>query len=299
MPSILAIAIGDPANSRTITNATQLTVGVRPYIIGLYNYLSQQTTLKLGTDYSIEYQECWEGDETFTGTPDIIFCMSTPVVRKAKAFTSSIPIVGIFSEHAAEQFDRTTNICGVNGKRIQNGRKYYDNFVQTISILAKVYILHRVGNTASKKCLDAIRAGTHSVPIVVLNVTTAPGHDIGALINTVPLGPQSGLLVLPVDLFFGASAFINGQANARSLSVFWPATDWTGPGVVAYGAAQEACGELMGKQVQYILGNPGHIPQGAARFVDVPDTDIKWVASKAAARALGIELKKNRDLQII
>lgn len=232
--------------------------------------------------------------------------MSTPVVKKAEAFDSITPIVGIFSDHAGEHFDQTTNICGVNGKRIQKARDYYDCFVKTIPNLTKVYILHRDQNTASTNSFNKIK-GRGALPVPIsdppLTLKTAPGtdpsSDITALIGTVPPGPTSGLLVLPVDVFFGAANLIFTQAKARLLSVAWPATDWLPPAVCAHGAAQELCGQLMGAQVAYILTNPKHIPHGAARFVDVPEDDIKCVASQAAAKALNIELRKHRGLQII
>jgi hypothetical protein len=300
MTSILAIAIGDPANSRTITSQTQLH-GVRPYITGLYNYLSKNTTFALGTAYTIDYQECWEGQENFTGTHGIIFCMSTPVVRTAKNFTATIPIVGIFSDPHGENFDTTNNICGVIGKRIQHARKYYDCFVDTVKP-SQVYILHRDKNTASTACLNGITGGgALSVPITPLTLKTAPGNDprpdIATLISTIS-GPSPGLLVLPVDVFFGTANFIFQQASA--LPVFWSAPDWCPPAVCAHGASQEECGELMGVQVAYSLANPGKIPLGAAtRFVEVPEAHINCVASAAAAKALKIELRKHHHLQII
>ena len=301
MQTILAIAIGNPVNSRTITNPTQLH-GARPYVQGLYNYLSQQTTFKLGTDYSIDYQECWEGQEAFTGTPDIIFCMSTPVVIKAKAFSSTIPIVGIFSDPAGEHFNQSTNICGVIGKRIQKARKLYDCFVATIPNLTQVYILHRENNTASTQSLHGIQTGGGlPVPITVLPVTsqaappgTDPSQVIGTLITKLPT--SAGLLVLPVDVFFGVADFI---FHNSSLPVAWPTPDWCPPAVCANGAAQELCGQLMGAQVAYILAHPKQIPQGAARFVDVPEADIKCVASQSAAKVLKIELRKHHGLQIV
>jgi ABC-type uncharacterized transport system substrate-binding protein len=303
---ILAVAIGDPLNSRTITSTTSLT-GVRPYIIGLTTYLSQQTVpnshpqrnYTLGTDYTIDYQECFEDDETFTGTPDVIFCMSTPVTRKAKNFTSTIPIVGIFSEQAVEKFDQTTNICGLNAQRIQNARNYYDKFHATVPGLASIYVLHRVANTASTKSLSGIHAGGPlPVPLLRLQVATQPRHDIRTLISAVPHG--SGLLVLPVDLFFGSANDINSQATAQSLPVFWPVKDWVPPAIGGFGVPQEKCGELMGKQVQFILENPGQIPQGQDdRFVTVQPTDYKWVASKAVANALNIKLGEHRDLHFV
>jgi ABC-type uncharacterized transport system substrate-binding protein len=300
--TILAVAIGEPTKSRTITNMTQLN-GVRPYIIGLITYLSQQTVpnsnpqrkYTLGTDYSIDYQECYEDDETFTGAPDVIFGMSTPVVRQAMAFTSTIPIVGIFSDHVGEHFNQTQNICGVNAQRIQIADQYYDKFVQTLPKGTNVYVLHRVGNTASTKSLAKIR--TTGANPAVLKVMLAPGHDIQTLINGVPT--NSGLLVLPVDHFFGAADDINRIATTKSLPVFWPVTDWVPSGISGYGAAQETCGEYMGKQVQYILEHPKQIPQGAARFVTVPPADRRWVTSEAVAKALNIKLKKHKGLHFV
>jgi hypothetical protein len=97
LPSIVAVAIGDPTNSRVIADMDQLN-GVRPYITGLVTYLSQQN-LTIGTDYTVDYRECLEDNEDFTGadTPgNLIFCMSTPVVRKAVALvTDKVPIVGV------------------------------------------------------------------------------------------------------------------------------------------------------------------------------------------------------------
>jgi len=129
-----------------------------------------------------------------------------------------------------------------------------------------------------------------------LNVTPAPGHDIQTLIGAVP--PNSGLLVLPVDLFFGAADAINAQAAAKSLPVFWPVTDWVGPAIGGFGVPQEKCGELMGKQVQFILEHR-QIPQDAARFVTVHPADRKWVASRAVAKALNIELGKHDHLHFV
>ncbi len=300
--TILAIAIGDPSMSRTIGARTS-SVGIRPYIQGLITYLSQQgvpgsnpaRNYAIGVDYVIDYQECWEDDEDFSGTPNIIFCMSTPVTRKAKAFTSTTPIVGVFSEAAAEKFDQTPNVCGLNAKRIQIAREYYDKFLSTVN-LTSIYVLHRVGNTASTKALKTIKQTPLTIPLNVLDVTIAPNHDMKTLIDGIPAG--SGLLVLPVDVFFGAAAFINSEAAAKSVPVFWPVTDWVGTGIGGHGAPQERCGELMGQQVQYILEHPGQIPTNSAdRFLTVQPNDIKWVASKAVAKALNIKLLAPRGLE--
>jgi ABC-type uncharacterized transport system substrate-binding protein len=306
-PTILAVAIGKPANSRIIKDMSQLT-GVRPYINGLINYISQQTVPQsnparkytIGTDYIIDYQECYEDDESFSGTPNLIFCMSTPVVRKAMAFTATIPIVGVASEQTAEQFDKTANICGVNAQRIQIARDYYDKFLATtIPALQTIYVLHRVGNTASTKSLANIKKTALTAPLVELDVTTAPGQDMQTLIKGIPTGKGAGLLVLPVDLFFGSATDINGWASSISVPVFWPVRDWVGPAIGGYGVSQEPSGELMGKQVQYILEHPNQIPQGQDRWVTAPVSYRKWAASKAAAKSLNLKLAKHSALDLL
>ena len=294
MSTILAVAIGDPSNSRNITDLNGVT-GVRPYIRGLTDYLSQSSNYTIGQDYTINYQECYEDDEDFSGPADVIFCMSTPVVRKAVAFTPVTPIVGVFSDPTGEGFDKTQNVCGVNAQRIQNAREYYERFVHTVSGLSAVYILHKVGNTASNGCLAGIKKGALSVPIATLDVTTAPNHDIQTLINGVP--NNSGLLVLPVDLFFGAMTFILQLAAAKSLKVFWPSPDGVPSSIASYGVSQYDCGQLMGKQVKYIFDNKGIPLHTADRFVNAPKA--KWVASKAVAKALNVELREHRELHLM
>jgi ABC-type uncharacterized transport system substrate-binding protein len=310
--TILAVAIGDPAKSRTIADMTNVT-GLRPYIFGLITYLSQQPVPKskpqrnytIGTDYVIDYRECAIDSLStiFTGTPNVIFCMSTPVVRHAETITSksNIPIVGIVSDPTREGFDTSKNVCGVNAQRIQHGRDYYDNFLKTVSFAGlqqKVYVLHLPGNTASEGALANIQAKPLSLPLAPVRVLGNDYSDIENAINDDAVEGPGGLLVLPVDLFFGAVDYIHQWAKAKSLSVFWPVSDWVPPGVGSYGVAQETCGESMGKQVQYILENK-KIPTGNQRFITLKATTRTWVASKAAAKALNIELQKHSGLRYV
>ncbi len=290
MQTILAVAIGNPANSRTITDPAQLK-GVRQYITGLVFYLSQQTnpsTTKnyaIGSDYTIDYQE-WDennGDYSNANTYDVIFCMSTPLVRKAKDYASK-PIVGVFSDPTGEGFDKTNNVCGVNAQRIQNAQYYYDKFVNAISGLKSVYALHRLGNTASIASWALVHQSNSSVQ--PLKMGTGPGQDIPSLIKGVPAG--SGIIVLPVDLFFGQFQYINELATAQNLPVFWPIPDLVPPGLVGYGVSQFDSGQAMGKLVQYILEHPNSIPTDSNRFISAGTA--KWVASKAAAAALNVKL---------
>ena len=296
--TILAVAIGDPAQSRTISEANNNLSGVRPYVVSLINYLSNNG-YSIGVDYTVDYRECYEDNEDFTGSGNsaVILCMSTPVVRKGAAVTSKTPIVGVFSNPTAEGFDKKPNVCGVNAQRIQNARQYYDRFINTVKPKLKaVYVLHRVGNTASNGCLGVMQKGdSFSVPMATLDVSIAPQHDMQTLINGVP--PGSGLLVLPVDVFFGAKDFILQCAQARSLPVFWPTPDGVPGAIVSYGVSQSDCGQLMGEQVKYILDNRGAIPEGKARFVTA--STAKWVASRAVAKALKIELCKDKKLLLV
>lgn len=300
MQNILAVAIGKPSKSRIISNLSQLT-GARPYIAGLWSYLSTQKNpgtnenYKLGTDYIIDYQECLEGGEEFKDTYDIIFCMSTPVTIKAKKFTSSIPIVGIFSDPESETFTNTKNICGVNAQRFQIGYDYYDRFTTAIpGGLKMIYVLHRDGNTASKESWNNIYKGAHSVPTTLLTVHGE--SEIKAAVTELNPG-SGGLLVLPVDLFFGGVDDIHSWAK---VPVFWPVTDWVPPGIGGYGVDQATCGQIMGQQVKYIFEHNGNIPTDTTnpkRFITLDVSYRRWVASKAAAKAMKLELGTHKDLQ--
>jgi hypothetical protein len=158
-----------------------------------------------------------------------------------------------------------------------------------------VYILHRTGNTASINSLANIQAQPLTVPIDVLNVSSM--QDVETKIGGTPAN-SGGLLVLPVDLFFGAANEINQLAKGQSLPVCWPLTDWVPPGNVGFGVAQETCGEAMGKQIQYIFEN-NKIPSGNQRFVTLGAAYRTWGASKAAAAALGVKLATHRALRVV
>jgi hypothetical protein len=272
---ILAVAIGNPAHSTTI-NTGNPPAGIRNYINGLITYLGNPdtgTTYNIGTHYSIDYYECYEGDLDFTKmaahnpeganapAPDVIFCMSTPIVRAARDYTRSTgtltPVVGVFSDAHGEGFDQAPyNICGVNADRIRHGWHYYNTFDTNYRNLDFIYVLHRVGNTASKAALALITAQSPA-RFKELDVATYPGHDIVTLVKTVPAG--SGLLVLPVDLFFGAADQIHANV-ASGVPVFWPTRDFAKKANLHYGVSQLTCGKEMAKLVQYIFDNRGQLP---------------------------------------
>jgi hypothetical protein len=294
MFNILAVAIGPPANSHWIDKPSDLTGTERPYIQGLVTYLSQQgvpgsnppRNYTLGTDYVIDYQECWEGNENLAAT-DLIFCMSTPVTKKADQFTNpnhpNTFVVGIFSDPQGAGFYARQNICGVKGKRIERGHGYYKQFTQRYNTLTNVYVLERPGNPASDGSEHILKTGGPTpVTIHDLPLTTPAGQDprpglngIINLINSIPANPAlanatSGLLVLPVDVFFGTRDTINQTAAAINVPVFWPVTDWSNPPAIdGYGAAQADCGRFMGQQVLYIMQQQ-QLPPPPFRFIDLP-----------------------------
>ena len=67
MTTILAVAIGDPINSRQIDARDKLT-GARPYVRGLVDHLTEQKNplsnkdYLLGTDFMIDYKEFSEDE---------------------------------------------------------------------------------------------------------------------------------------------------------------------------------------------------------------------------------------------
>ena len=269
-PSILAVAIGDPSNSRIIDSKSGLSnpSPCRPYVTGMVDQLTKQTTPRiLGTDYVIDYRECFEGGENFTVTtnPAVILCMSTPVMAAAVAIANNqIPVVGVTSNPSAFP----GNVCGVNAQRTKHPfTDYYNHFRNRWGPAAPtITLLHRTGSPVSKACRDDILKNV-TVPVVDVNPTTPdPRTAIVDAINTVP--PNSSLLVLPVDVFFGFYETINAAAANLNLTVFWPAEEFAKHGQSHFGSSQFVCGQKFGDQVAYILTNKT-VPTGNAQWVTV------------------------------
>ncbi|MGB7178908.1 MAG: hypothetical protein WBD33_18875, partial [Xanthobacteraceae bacterium] len=103
-----------------------------------------------------------------------------------------------------------------------------------------------------------------NVPLADVNPTTRdPRTAIVNAINTVP--QNSGLLVLPVDVFFGFCDTINAAAASRNLTVFWPAEEFVKHGQHHFGSSQVECGQIFGEQVDFILTNKV-VPTGSAQW---------------------------------
>ena len=269
LPRILAVAIGDPNNSRTINSIPSLTMPslCRYYILGMVDYLMNRPTPRLlGINYVIDYQECFEGGEVFTGTPNpaLILCMSTPVMRAAVNFTTQFPIVGITSNPSA--FAGNNNVCGVNAQRTNNPFTYYTHFKNDLGGSTPITLLHRAGNAVSDACRDGILQHVN-VPVAPVDFPTGsdPRQPIITAINNVNGG---GLLVLPVDVFFGFSDTINTTAAQRGLTVFWPAQEFARRGPYHFGSSQVECGQNFGAQADFIFTNHA-VPTGNARWKTV------------------------------
>jgi hypothetical protein len=266
-PSILAVAIGDPNNSRTIDSIFGLSYPnpCRPYVAGMVDQLMKQSTPRiLGVDYVIDYQECFEGSEAFTANPALILCMSTPVMKAAVAFTNQVPIVGVTSNPG----DFPGNVCGVNAQRTNNPyATYYVHFKNKLSGGQTITLLNRTQNLVSEACKNGILQHV-DVPVAEVDFPTGddPTQPIVNAINTVPV--NSGLLVLPVDVFFGFYDTINTTAASRNLTVFWPAEEFAHHGQPHFGSSQVACGQIFGDQVAYILSNKT-VPTGGAQWKKV------------------------------
>jgi hypothetical protein len=269
-PHILAVAIGDPNNSRTIDSIPKLSIPnpCRPYITGMVDQLMNQPTPRLlGIDYVIDYQECFEGAEDFTVTtnPALILCMSTPVMVAAVAFANNqVPIVGVTSNPGAF----TGNVCGVNAQRTNNPyATYYIHFRNGLGPNSIITLLNRTNNSVSEACKRGILQHVNA-PVAEVNFPLGndPTQPIVNAINTVPV--NSGLLVLPVDVFFGFSNTINTTAANRGLTVFWPAEEFAQHGQSHFGSSQVECGQNFGVQADYILTNHA-VPTGGAKWKTV------------------------------
>ena len=264
LPSILAVAIGDPNNSRLIDSIPGLSIPspCRPYVSAMVDWLMNQPNARLlGRDYVIDYRECFEDGENFAFTtpPALILCMSTPVMVAAVAVANQIPVVGVTSNPAAFR----GNVCGVNAQRTNNPyATYYTHFKNKLAGQT-ITLLTRHGNNVSNLCRDDI-LGHVNVTLADVNPSTPdPRTAIVSAINNVP--QNTGLLVLPVDVFFGFYDTINTAAASRNLTVFWPAEEFIKHGQPHFGSSQVECGQIFGEQVDFILTNK-KVPTGSAQW---------------------------------
>jgi ABC-type uncharacterized transport system substrate-binding protein len=308
---ILALAVGDPKFSQTIDRPTNLD-GVRPYISGLIDRLSGLGH-QLGTDFVISYQQHWYDNiakgHAFKETPkpDLIYAMSTSVLRAAGDHTDGIPIVfPNCSNHEVEALVKAKRATGFSARRTQTAGDCFDRFLRSVPTLKEVLILHKPDYDISDHALERITevATKKGVKPTVLCVTSHP-----ELLETLSKLPERrrgtpaniGVHVTPVDLLFAATPEIIDWAQRKKyLPAFFSVSDWVGKsygGFGAYGIKQYRCGEQTAPHVHQILWvNPGfELPQVATPA----ELDFDWTVSGAAAAELEIPTPAQQGLRII
>ena len=306
--TILAVAVG-PQKDRTISDENSLG-DVRPYIRGLIAGLTKFGH-RIGADYVITYREREDvssanaGAFTVNGGSQgglVIFGMSTTVVQAAAAQTEGIPILGVVSDPQAEGIDKWVHVCGVSGRRSQTAGDCCERFLDTVPSLKEIRALHKPGYGPSERSLALVKAAAAKRGVNVRAVPVGSRQDIERALSAMPARelstpPEIGVQVLPVDVCLGAAPLIIDLAQERKkVPVFFPIPDWVKPALPsalgAYGIAQHKCGELSAACVDDILWKGQHPTSMHAhlRFRESPDDSLVWVVSKAAARALNIDL---------
>jgi ABC-type uncharacterized transport system substrate-binding protein len=302
--TILALAVGDPKSSQRIDHPTKLE-GVRPYIRGLIDGLASLGP-QLGTDFVIDYRQNWldyiEKGQAFRELPDdpaLIYAMSTKVMRAAGDHTEAVPIVfPNCSEHGDEEFVKAGRATGFSAQRTQTAGDCFDLFLTSVPTLKQVLIPHIDEHDICENALQlvtdaAIKKGVEPKPVLVRSysdlldkLSNLPPRDRGNSATT-------GVHVLPVDLFFGATVEIIKRAQGeKNLPAFFPTTDWVpvnyGGAFGGYGVPQYKCGERTAQHVHQILWvNP---PDAKFPVVtEATEQDFEWAVGRAAAAALDIE----------
>lgn len=300
---ILALAVG-PERDLEICTSEDAT-GVRPYILGLIKGLDQKGR-RIGADYKIDYKERLQSDLADGQTSkalfaneqspcDLVFAMSTNVVRAAKDASKSLPIVGVVSDPKAEGFNRAKNITGISARRSQTAGDCFEYFLATVPSLRRVRVLHKPKYGPSERSLELVEkaARKRGVTVEVLRINTR--EDIEKKLKAMPKRDltkpaEAGIQVLPVDVCLGAAALIIEIAQRqKNVPAFFPVTDFVSNGALGgYGAPQQICGVLMADYVDRILW---HSASPQSLEIEAAKNDhFEWAVSSAAAKALNIKL---------
>jgi ABC-type uncharacterized transport system substrate-binding protein len=300
--TILALAVGDPKASQLIDHPNKLP-GVRPYISGLIDGLTK-VGVRLGADFVIDYRQNWL-DHIVKGTafkelpadPDLIYAMSTRVLRAAGDHTVGIPIVfPSVSRPEGEPHVLAGRATGFAALRAQSAGECFNRFFKSVPSLKQVLIPsfdeHEPGDNALQLVIDAAtKCGVDPKPIPVRS-----HQDLLDKLCALPARGQGepalcGVHVLPVDMFFGATReIIKTVQEEKNLPAFFSVTDWVsearGGAFGGYGVPQFKCGQRTAQHVQQILSGG---PDAAFPAVVVAQTeDFDWAVSGAAAAALGL-----------
>lgn len=301
---IVAVAVGPRRDQRLSDKA--IAGNVRPYVNGLIERLGELGH-KLGSDYIIDYKERThpelaklEVDDLFVDANkaayDLIFAMSTTVVRSAKDAGERTPIVGVVSDPRKEGFSRSRNITGISARRSQTAGACFEYFLATVPTLKRVRVLHWPGYGPSDRSLKLVRAAAKKRGVGVEVLTIKSRADIEkklkAMAKRDPQKPaEIGVLVLPIDVCLGAAQMIVDLVQGeKRLPVFFPITDVVNANgaIGGYGVPQQTCGKLMARYVDQILWLDK--APNALKIGDAGDQDFEWTVSREAADALNIRV---------
>jgi ABC-type uncharacterized transport system substrate-binding protein len=302
MKRILALAVGDPKASQTIGQNPDLS-GVRPYISGLISGLARLGH-KLGADFEIDYVQSWyedvESGHVFKEklkNHDLIYAMSTTVMRAAGKNTNIDIVFPNCSEHAVEQFVQDKRATGYSAQRAQTAGDCFEFFFQTVPTLKKVFILHKDDNDPSDHAKDLVTKAAKNKGATPTVLTINSHLDLQQKLSSMPerdlrKPADIGIHVLPVDLFFGTTPEIIQLVQVRkNLPAFFPVTDWVQPTLPSalggYGVPQYKCGQRTATHVDQILWR-GQTGQNLPTVTDAISSDFECLVSSAAAEALNI-----------
>jgi ABC-type uncharacterized transport system substrate-binding protein len=166
-----------------------------------------------------------------------------------------------------------------------------------VPTLKEVFILHKSDYDPSDQAVQLIEkaAAAKHVETKVIEVTSL--SDLQEQLSRLPerhLGAKAtiGLQVAPADLLFATTPWIIKHVQeAKRLPVFFPVTDWVPSGLGGYGVPQFRCGERTADHVDKILW-PEPDKAFAPEVVEAVSSDFEWAVSRAAAKALQLDIPK-------
>jgi ABC-type uncharacterized transport system substrate-binding protein len=303
MKRIVAVAVG-PQQDQSI-GPKGAPSNVRRYVDGLVEGLAT-CGRQLGKDYEIDYRERPEAalangkSGAFASrTPyDLVFAMSTTVVRAARKSDASTPIVGVVSDFKAEGFGSAGNVTGISARRSQSAGDCFARLLATVPALRQVLVLHKPKYKPSERSLKLVKAAAKKRGVSVKPLAIKTREDIQKKLSALPRRDsgkpaESAVLVLPVDVCFGAARVIVDIAQGqKNLPVFFPAGDFVEShgALGGYGVTQRTCGLLMSRYVDRILW--GGAKPSSLKVADAGAEDFEWVVSGTAAKALRLPLPR-------
>jgi ABC-type uncharacterized transport system substrate-binding protein len=307
MLRILAVAVGQSADTHiTVQNPPN----VRPYVTGLIDGLSAKSRV-IGTHYDIWYRlrpassiattDFGPGGDGVQN--NLIFPMSTRVLKLASSFTSTVPIVSpTGSDPQADRVALGANVAVINARRSQTADGAFENFLASVPSLQQVYVLYDQSYGPSTRALALIQADqTANFTNVTLTPEPVTEASLASVLSSLPTRNVNnpalfGVLILPVDFLIGegvnqAPKIISSVQGQNHLPVFFPIPDWVGaqsPAFGAYGVSQYQCGFLAANLVNQILWL--NISPATLGVEPAPFRDLEWEVSKSAAQSLNINI---------